>query len=169
MNKRTVMVVSIVGVLLLFSLSASAQTRTGRILGQVTGVDGAPMPGVTITASSEILMGGSRNAVTGETGAYRFAALPPGTYSVVAVMTGFQSQTMEGVGVSIGATATSNFMLVPKFSDEMVVTAEAQLVDTTSSSLTSNYSADFIKNLPTTRNFYDIMAVSPDVSLAAEE
>jgi len=169
MNKRTVMVVSIVGVLLLFSLSASAQTRTGRILGQVTGVDGAPMPGVTITASSEILMGGSRNAVTGETGAYRFAALPPGTYSVVAVMTGFQSQTMEGVGVSIGATATSNFMLVPKFSDEMVVTAESQLVDTTSSSLTSNYSADFIKNLPTTRNFYDIMAVSPDVSLAAED
>ena len=169
MNKRTVMVVSIVGVLLLFSLSASAQTRTGRILGQVTGVDGAPMPGVTITASSENLMGGSRTAVTGETGAYRFAALPPGTYSVMAVMTGFQSQTMEEVGVSIGATASSNFMLLPEFSDEMVVTAEVALVDTTSSSMTASYTADFIKDLPTTRNFYDIIAVSPDVSLAAED
>ena len=40
MNRRYVTVLSIVGVLLLFSLSASAQTRTGRILGQVVGVDG---------------------------------------------------------------------------------------------------------------------------------
>ncbi len=169
MNKRTVMVVSIVGVLLLFSLSASAQTRTGRILGQVTGVDGAPMPGVTITVSSENLMGGSRNAVTGETGAYRFAALPPGTYSVTASLNDFQTQTMESLSVSLGATATADFMMQPQFSDEMVVTAEVTLVDTTSSSLTANYSADFIKNLPTQRNFYDIMTVAPDVSLAAED
>ena len=40
MNKRTLTVLLIVGVLLLFSLSASAQTRTGRILGQIVGVDG---------------------------------------------------------------------------------------------------------------------------------
>jgi hypothetical protein len=158
-----------VGVLLLFSLSASAQTRTGRILGQVTSSVGTPLPGVTVTASSEALMGGSRTAVTGDTGAYRFAALPPGVYSVAVAMEGHASQTMEGVKVGIGTTATSDFMLMAEFSDEMVVTGESPLVDTTSSSLTANYSADFIKDLPTTRNFYDIMAVSPGVSLAAED
>ena len=35
MNRRNLTVLLIVGVLLLFSLSASAQTRTGRILGQL--------------------------------------------------------------------------------------------------------------------------------------
>ena len=69
MNRHRVTVLVMVGVLLLFSLSASAQTRTGRILGQVVGVDGLPMPGVTVTASSEALMGGSRTAVTGDSGA----------------------------------------------------------------------------------------------------
>ena len=64
MTRHRVTVLSIVGVLLLFSLSASAQTLTGRILGQVVGPDGAPMPGVTIVASSEAVMGGSRTAVT---------------------------------------------------------------------------------------------------------
>ncbi len=169
MNRRTLTVLMIIGVLLLFSLSATAQTRTGRILGKITGVDGLPMPGVTVTASSDVVMGGSRTAVTGETGSYRFAALPPGVYSVTAVLSGFQSPTIEGVSVGIGSTAAGDFVLQPEFGEEMVVTGEAPLVDVTSSSLSANYSAEFLKNLPTTRNFYDIMAVSPDVSLAAED
>ena len=169
MNRRNLTVLSIIGVLLLFSLSASAQTRTGRILGQVTSSVGTPLPGVTVTASSEAVMGGSRTAVTGDTGAYRFAALPPGVYSVTVAMEGHGSQTMEGVKVGIGTTATSDFMLMAEFSDEMVVTGESPLVDTTASALTANYSADFIKDLPTTRNFYDIIAVSPGVSLAEED
>jgi outer membrane receptor protein involved in Fe transport len=169
MTRHRVTVLSIVGVLLLFSLSASAQTSTGRILGQVVGVDGAPMAGVTITASSDVVMGGSRTAVTGDSGAYRFAAMPPGVYSVTATMEGHQSQTMQGVSVNIGGTASADFMLLPEFSDEMVVTGEAPLVDTTSSSMTASYSDEFIKDLPTQRNFYDLIAVSPDVSISSED
>jgi hypothetical protein len=169
MNRRAFAVLTVVGVLLLFSLSVSAQTRTGRILGQVVGADGMPMAGVAITASSDVIMGGSRTAVTGASGAYRFAAMPPGVYSVAAAMEGHQSQTMEGVAVTIGATAVADFMLLPEFSDEMVVIGEALLVDTTSSSLGTNYTADFIRDLPTQRNFWDVMAVAPDVSLAEED
>ena len=55
MNRHRVTVLLMVGVLLLFSLSASAQTRTGRILGHVVGVDGTPLVGATITASSEVI------------------------------------------------------------------------------------------------------------------
>ena len=42
---------------------------------------GAPLPGVTITISSPSLQG-TRSTVTGEAGAYDFASLPPGVYSV---------------------------------------------------------------------------------------
>jgi outer membrane receptor protein involved in Fe transport len=169
MNRHRVTVFLIVGVILLFSLSASAQTRTGRILGQIVGVDGYPIAGAIITASSEVMMGGSRSTVTDATGEFRFAAMPPGVYSVTASREGHRPQTMEGVAVKIGATATSDFTLMPEFSDEMVVTGESPLVDTSSSSLTASFSDTFIKDLPTQRNFYDIIAVAPDISLAAED
>jgi hypothetical protein len=122
MNRKALNVLVIVGVILLFSLSASAQTRTGRILGQVVGADGYPIAGAIITASSEVMMGGSRGTVTDASGEFRFAAMPPGVYSVTASREGHRPQTMEGVTVKIGAAATSDFTLMPEFSDEMVVT-----------------------------------------------
>ena len=147
MNRRTVTVFVIVGVLLLFSLSASAQTRTGRILGHVVGVDGTPIAGAIITASSDILMGGSRGTVTDVAGEFRFAALPPGVYSVTAAREGQRPQTMEGIAVKIGAAATADLTLVPEFSDEIAVTGESPLGDTSSSSLTASFSEAFIKDL----------------------
>jgi outer membrane receptor protein involved in Fe transport len=158
-----------VGVLLLFSLSASAQTQTGRIQGQVVGVDGIRMAGATIIASSDVVMGGTRSTVSDASGDYRFAALPPGVYTVTASMEGHQSQTIEGVTVRLGASASADFMLIPEFSDEIAVMGESPLVDTTSSSVDASFSADFIKDLPTQRNFYDIISVAPDVSLATED
>ncbi len=168
MNKRTVMVLSIVGVLLLLSLSASAQTRTGRILGLVTGPDGAVMPGTTISVISDGLMG-TRSTVTGANGDFRFAALAPGMYTVTASLAGFQNQTVEKVNVHIGGTGTANFMLRAEFSEELVVMGEAPLVDVTSSAKPATYNAEFLKNLPTNRNFYDIIQVSPDVSASQED
>jgi len=169
MSRRDLTVLTIVGVLLLFSVSASAQTRTGRIVGQTVDVDGYPMPGVTITVSSDALMGGTRTALTGDTGAYRFAAMPPGVYTVSAELNGFQSTSIEGIKVGLGTTGTADFIMQAQFSQEMIVTAERPLLDATSSGPTTTFSADFLKDLPTTRNFYDIIAVAPDVSLAAED
>ena len=102
MYRRKLTVLAVIGVLLLFSLPASAQTKTGRILGEVLGADGVPLAGVTVTASSDVVMGGSRTAVTGDSGAYRFAALPPGMYTVTASLEGHQSQTVESSGTTHG-------------------------------------------------------------------
>jgi outer membrane receptor protein involved in Fe transport len=156
-------------VLLLFSLSASAQTRTGRVVGNVVGADNAPMAGVRITASSEVVMGGTRGTVTDVAGEFRFAALPPGMYSVSAALEGHQPQTIDEVLVKIGATASLDFMLIPEFSDEIAVMGESPLVDTTSSAVSASFSEEFIKDLPTQRNFYDILTHAPDVSQATED
>jgi hypothetical protein len=56
-----------------------------------------------------------------------------------------------------------------QFSDEMVVTGESPLVDASSSGLVTNYSAEFIKDLPTQRNFYDMISVAPDVTAAEQD
>src|SRR5438034_9274173 len=62
---------------LLLCLPLSAQT-TASLTGTVR-TSGQPVAGVTVTISSPALQG-IRIAVTGETGAYDFASLPPGDY-----------------------------------------------------------------------------------------
>jgi len=68
------LVLSAIGLLL--GLPAFAQ-ETGSISGKATMDDGTDLPGVTITATSELLPQ-SRIAVSSATGEYRFILLPPG-------------------------------------------------------------------------------------------
>src|SRR5437588_7519889 len=74
-------------VLVAFVAPLIAQT-TASLTGTVTSA-GAPLPGVTITISSPSLQG-TRSTVTGEAGAYDFASLPPGGYSVSFDLPGMQ-------------------------------------------------------------------------------
>jgi hypothetical protein len=163
-------IVSLVAVIVCtLTLSAQAQTTTGRILGQVSDSAGNPMVGVTVTVTSDELMGGERSAVTGETGAYRITALPHGSYDVTVRMEGYQTQSTQGVRVSLGGSASIDFEMQPQFSQEVTVTGESPLVDTAASGPSATYTAAFLENLPTTRNFYDVMMVSPGVSTAYED
>lgn len=169
MTRPTRRVLATFGLLTAMSFAAVAQTTTGRLRGTVEDSDGAAMPGVTVILTGETLPAAGQLAVTGDTGAYRFTALPPGTYDVRAEMDGFQTQTLSDVRVGIGATATANFVLYGTFSETVTISSEAPLVDMTSSSTAATFTSDFIEDLPTTRNFYDMMAVAPGVSLGAED
>jgi hypothetical protein len=152
---------------LALSAPAWAQT-TGSIRGQVADADGGALPGVTVTVESDALMG-ARTVVTGSGGAYLFAVLPVGTYSVTAVLDGFQAQRVEEVRVNINTKISVNFALPEVFGEELVVVAETPLIDMTSASVGTNYSSDFIEDLPTARNFWDLLAVSPGISQASEQ
>ena len=64
---------------MLGATSAPAQTlQTGNLTGKVSDNTGARAPGVTVTLASPVLLT-PRTATTDSEGAYRFAALPPGT------------------------------------------------------------------------------------------
>ncbi|MGB5392189.1 MAG: TonB-dependent receptor, partial [Thermoanaerobaculia bacterium] len=169
MRKRTVQILAVFGLIFAVSLAASAQTTTGRLRGKAQGPDGMPIPGVTVTISGEALPGGARIAVTGETGAYRFTALPPGVYNVIAQMDGFQTQTLADIRVGIGSTADADFVMYGEFAEAVTVTSESPLVDMASSGSSATFTAEFIEDLPTTRNFYDMIGVSPGVSVGAED
>ena len=66
----------------------SAQ-QTGTLSGEVRDAQGALLPGVTITIESPAMAGGARQAVSGESGSYAFAALPPGVYTATFTLSGF--------------------------------------------------------------------------------
>src|SRR5262245_63913207 len=96
---------------LLTSTTAFAQKHTGSIEGTIIDSENRPIPGVTITASSPSLIGGSATAFTEQDGEYRFPALSPGTYEVKAELPGFQTMIRSSINVPPGSTLTVDFSL----------------------------------------------------------
>jgi TonB dependent receptor/Carboxypeptidase regulatory-like domain/TonB-dependent Receptor Plug Domain len=149
--------------LLLIASSAVAQT-TGGLAGQVTDTTGASLPGVTVEARSPALQG-VRSDVTDEHGNYRFVLLPPGNYEVRFMLEGFGGESRRDVKVGLGRDATADAVMKPAtVSETMTVTANAPVLDTTSSSVGSNFDVAAIETLPTGRNYASIVQVVPGVS-----
>src|ERR1700724_915517 len=67
--------------LLLLSVSAMAQSTTGRILGTLTDQSGAAVAGATVLVT-DIQRGTSRSLTTDGSGDYAAPDLPPGTYKI---------------------------------------------------------------------------------------
>jgi hypothetical protein len=59
------------------------------------------LPGVTITLTSE-QTGQVQTTVTGDAGAFLFAQLQPGTYTVAMTLTGFRTAQFENVAIDVG-------------------------------------------------------------------
>jgi hypothetical protein len=83
--------VALLSAALLHTTLLCAQTgQTTVLTGMARNASGAPLGGVTVTAESDRLIGGTRTAVTDSTGRYRFPALPPGVYRVTLALPGFK-------------------------------------------------------------------------------
>ena len=88
------------------------------------------LPGVTVEASSPVLIEKVRTVVTDGNGIYRVVDLPPGVYTVTFTITGFATVKREGIGVAGVQTASVNAdMRVGGVEETVTVTGEAPLVD----------------------------------------
>jgi len=146
----------------LVSLSL-AQRQTGSIRGTVTDTEGSVLPGVTVTVSGTSLLG-SLSYVTSETGIFRFPALPPGPYKLTIELTGFKKFTLEEIDVHVGKTSSVGVKLeVATIEEKVTVTAEAPIVDITSSKISVIYTSDLIQNLPVGRSIYGLINTAPGV------
>lgn len=147
------------------TLPLDAQT-TGSVRGEVTDAAGAAMPGVTVTLTGEPIRGAERVAVSGAEGGFFFTGLPPGLYTVRAELDGFTPQELTEVRVRINSTTPVRLALAPleAIHEEMTVTSEAPLINLTGSEFGNSYSAEFLEDLPTQRNFWDMVSASPGMS-----
>ncbi|MDX2153730.1 MAG: carboxypeptidase regulatory-like domain-containing protein [Bryobacteraceae bacterium] len=96
-------------VLILFCVPVWAQYTTGRVDGTVFDSSGAPTPGAALTLKS-LQTNAERSYLTGEGGAYTFAAVAPGAYEVSVSKAGFAAATAM-VQVYSSQTTTQNFTL----------------------------------------------------------
>ncbi|MFA6467268.1 MAG: TonB-dependent receptor [Bacteroidota bacterium] len=121
---------------------------TGKIAGTI--VDsrtGEPLPGVNI-----ILVGTPYGAVSDFDGNYSIGNLPPGIYTIRASSIGYSAVSMSNVKVNIDLTSTNDFKLAEEtvVGEEVVITAERQLVQKDLTSKTAVVGGDDIKALPVT-------------------
>jgi Carboxypeptidase regulatory-like domain len=146
--------------LLLLSSFAYAQ-QTGSIMGKVTATDGSPLPGVTVEARSNFLPQ-PRVSYTDERGEYRLPELQPGPYTLTFTMAGLQTVTRTTT-VLVKANQTVDAVLGMSASEEITVTAEATLVDRTTTEIESSLSSREIANLPLTQDYRDLQKIIPGV------
>lgn len=147
-----------------FSLPAYAQKESGSIVGRVSDMDNLPLEGVTVTASSPSLIGGTATTYTDEDGNYRFPVLPPGTYEVTASLEGFQTASRNDVRVSVGKTITVNHAIGQTMEEAIEVSAETLLVDSTTPASPKTVDIGVIENLPKFSFALDLFTLTPGVN-----
>src|SRR5437667_3300132 len=127
------------GVLCLsISLNALAQSSNARVSGTVNDATGAVLPGVEVTATNNAT-GVVSTALSNDAGAYNFASLLPGVYTISASLPSFQTQTYKDVQLGNAAQVRLNFALqVGQVATAVEVTATASQVLLESSSSVGN-------------------------------
>ena len=148
----------------LFFLAAESvlSQTTGTIDGTVTDASGAVLSGVSVEARSVSLQG-VRGATTDGRGGYRFPAVPPGTYTVKASLAGFT--TVEKTGyVTLDSTATVDLELQISAEAKVLVTGEAPVIDLSSTTTGSNFSAKVLERMSIGRNYAEIVLSQPGVN-----
>src|SRR5439155_27153164 len=91
----------------LLPAAGMAQQASG-IAGEVRDASGAILPGVTVEATSSVLIEKVRTAVTDGEGLHKIIDLRPGTYAVTFSLTGFSTAKREGIELRAGFTAPVN-------------------------------------------------------------
>jgi hypothetical protein len=153
--------------LLIVSSPVASQDFRGRINGTVTDNTGAVLPGVTVTATSAALIQ-PHVQVTGADGSFRFLALPPGLYDLGFELLGFQNVKREGIRVVINQTLTVDQQLqVATLQETVTVTGESPIVDTSTTTLATNFTKELLTEIPNARDVWAAMAQAPGLQMTA--
>src|SRR5688500_2435976 len=154
--------------LLAMAAPTLAQEFRGRINGTVTDNTGAVLPGVTVTASSPALIQ-PQVQVTGGDGGYRFLALPPGVYAIDFELTGFQNVKRQDVRVIINQTLTVDQQLnVATLQETVTVTGDSPIVDTSTTSMGTNFTKELLTEIPNARDVWAAMSQAPGMQRSEE-
>src|SRR5437868_1324175 len=142
------LVLAIVSVIALATSSGFAQVSTARMAGVVRDTSGALIPGVSINIK-HLDTGVTRTVVTNETGSYTVPLLPVGPYEISTEMPGFKQEIRKGVNLVVGQEAVIDLTLqVGANAEQVTVSEEAPLVNTTLSSTSGLISEAQVKDLP---------------------
>jgi hypothetical protein len=141
-----------------------AQQITGSIRGTVTDASGAVVEGATVSAR-QAETGLTRTTTTDHLGDYILLELPVGHYQLQVERSSFQKYIQQGITLNVNETATVPVRLkVGEGSEKVEVTADAELIQSTVTSLGTVVSEQEVLDLPLNgRNFTQLGLLQPGV------
>ena len=150
-------------VALLAATTAEAQ-QTGALSGVVRDNQGGVLPGVTVNVSGQALGGAARSTVSTDQGLYSLSGLLPGSYTVAFELTGFSTQTRDGVAIQVNRTTRLDIELgVGGLQETITVSGETPVVDVSSTVTQTNIGKDLYETIPTGRNPWVMAGLVPGV------
>lgn len=164
--KKLLGAVGIVAALWFLSTDTSAQTLPTSIAGVVRDSSGSVVPGVTVEASSDVLIEKVRTAMTDASGEYKILNLRPGTYAVTFSLTGFNTIRRERLELSSGFAAKVDAeMTVGSLEETLTVSGQSPVVDVQNTSQIKTVSAEMLFALPMTKEMGGFAKVTVGVMI----
>ncbi|MBN1225073.1 MAG: TonB-dependent receptor, partial [Candidatus Aminicenantes bacterium] len=150
-------------------LSSQDTLQTGNMSGKVIDTEGIPLPGVTVTLQSKALIKGTQSALTTNSGAFRFVFLPIGSYEVKFELPGYKTLVKTGVIVSLRKTTNVNAtMEMAAIEETITVVGETPVIDTKSSTIATNFTADMMQKVPSARDPWVLMEMTPGMVMNSQ-
>ena len=147
-----------------FCLPALAQTRGGEANGTVIDSSGAVVPGASVTLTNQAT-NIQNTATSNNNGYFVFVNVQPGAYKLKVEKSGFKA-VESSFQVAVNQAVTQNMTLdVGNASTTIEVTAQAPVLDSTTSSLGTVIEEKTIQSLPLNgRNFTQLLTLTPGVT-----
>jgi carboxypeptidase family protein len=148
--------VFLMGLLLLANSNfALAQVSSASLVGKVEDASGAAVPEAAVTVTNQET-GVIRTATGDATGNYRILSLPVGLYQVKAEKAGFKAAVQTGINLVVGQQGVVNLKLeVGEVQQQVTVTGEVPLVNTTTASVEGLVGEKAVKELPLNGRSFD--------------
>jgi hypothetical protein len=149
------LVAAIIGLTSLGTCPVFGQGSTGAITGAVRDASGAVLQGAAITVK-HLETGLTRAAQSDASGNFTIPSLPVGAYVLTAEKMGFRREVRQGIDLAVAQEAQVNVTLqVGSIDQQVTVTGDAPLVNTTLASTSGLINESQVKDLPLNGRSFD--------------
>jgi len=161
MKNKWYVISLVLALCVVLSLSAQAQETTGGLQGTIKDATGAVVPNAKVVVTSSTLVG-NKEIETDGSGYYRFANLPPGSYTITVTAKGFKTFKREDLIIEVGHLPSVDVALEVGTTSEIVeVSSAPPQIDMTSNVTQTNVTEDVILNIPHGRSFQSVIQFAP--------
>ena len=151
-------------------LAPAVAVAQSSISGSVTDDTGGVLPGVTVEASSDVLIEGSRVVFTDGTGSYNVIDLRPGEYSVVFTLPGFGSLVRDELILAADVALPIDAVLsVGSVEETITVSGETPVVDVQQVQRIEVMTRETQEAIPTGRSTWSYALLIPGVKARAPD
>ena len=151
--------------LLLLAMLPAVALAQASITGVVRDTSGAVLPGVTVEATSPVIIEKVRSATTDGTGRFIIPDLRPGTYRVTFSLPGFRSVVRDELELQGTSVVTANAdMAVGAVEETITVSGATPTVDVQSTTRQVSITQEIVSQIPSSRNPFALGVLIPGVT-----